>query len=85
MSLLVDAAMRGVLDPGAFVRRGPDAVGEPYGEPMASWQRRALGVAFTELLEALERELCTCSLDWMQESRRHYPLCASLRVPHVLL
>ena len=52
--LLMRAALAGrraTLDPGAFVRRGPDYDGNPYEERLDQWQDRALKVAVEELLE----------------------------------
>jgi hypothetical protein len=39
---------RAVNDPGAFVKRGPDYDGEPYGERLDQWQGRAIEVAITQ-------------------------------------
>lgn len=40
---------RAVNDPGAFVKRGPDYEGEPYGERLDQWQTRAITVALDRL------------------------------------
>lgn len=52
---LIDAAMSAVLDPGAHVKRGEDADGKAYGEPLNSWQRRALRAALPPILRAARR------------------------------
>lgn len=36
---------RATLDPGAFVKRGPDHEGNPYGERLDQWQARAIRAA----------------------------------------
>jgi hypothetical protein len=36
---------RAALDPGAFVKRGPDCDGEPFGERLDQWQARATDAA----------------------------------------
>lgn len=41
---------RAVNDPGAFVKRGPDNDGEPYGERLDRWQDRAIKVALDRVI-----------------------------------
>ena len=50
---LVEAApliRRAILDPGAFVKRGPDYDGNAYGERLDQWQDRAIAAALTSVL-----------------------------------
>lgn len=45
---------RAINDPGAFVKRGPDYDGEPYGERLDQWQTRAIEVALTSVTPPAE-------------------------------
>lgn len=47
---VVEAALQAVLDPGAYVHRGPDREGNAYGEPINDWQRRALSASLESLI-----------------------------------
>ena len=38
---------RAILDPGAFVKRGPDYDGNAYGERLDQWQDRAIEAAIS--------------------------------------
>lgn len=40
-----DLGRRATLDPGHFVKRGPDNEGNAYGEDIGRWQKRAIEAA----------------------------------------
>jgi len=45
---VANRARRATLDPGAFVKRGPDYEGNEYGERLDQWQARAMAAAIGE-------------------------------------
>lgn len=45
---VVPLVRRAVLDPGAFVKRGADYDGNPYGERLDQWQNRAIDAALLD-------------------------------------